>query len=62
MSNVSTLFNENDYMVTFCPTCGERIGVYEEDYYATLDDGTKEYYLECDNEDCLCTFYANVNY
>ena len=49
-------------MVTYCPACGERIEVYEDDKCDTLSDGTDEYELWCTNEDCQCHFYANVNY
>ena len=49
-------------MVTYCPACGERIEVYEDDKYDTLPDGTDEYEIWCTNEDCQCHFYANVNY
>jgi len=49
-------------MSTYCPGCGERFELDEFDKYKLLEDGTKEYYLQCLNEDCLCSFYANVNY
>ena len=63
MSNSSTLYiNDDGEMITYCPVCGEYIEVDEVDYHATLEDGTKEYYLECLEEDCGCTFYCNVNY
>lgn len=62
MSCVSCLHIHDDYMVTYCPGCGERIEVDDFDEYEVLEDGTREYYLECHNEDCGCTFYANVNY
>ena len=62
MSCVSTLDIYDDYMVTYCPGCGERIEVDDFDFCATLDDGTKEYELWCPNEDCQCHFYCNVNY
>ena len=62
MSCTSELYVEKDYMVTWCPGCGERIEVDEEDRCATLEDGTGEYELWCLNEWCQCHFYANVNY
>ena len=63
MSCTSNLFkSDNGYMVTYCPACGERIEVYEDDKYDTLPDGTDEYEIWCTNEDCQCHFYANVNY
>ena len=60
MSSVSNLYKDDGYMVTWCPSCGERIEVDDTDYNATLDDGTKEYELWC--EECQCHFYANENY
>ena len=62
MSNISTLFEYDDYKVTYCPACGERIEVDESDEPERLDDETDEYELWCPNEDCRCHFYANVNY
>lgn len=62
MSCTSCLNAYDDYMVTYCPACGERMELDEFYEFDTLDDGTKEYYLECPNEDCQCRFYANENY
>lgn len=61
MSCTSNLVKiDDDLMITWCPGCGEKMWVYNDDYNATLDDGTDEYELWC--EDCLCHFYTNVNY
>lgn len=62
MSCTSCLHIEDCYMVTWCPGCGRRIEVDEDDKCATLDDGTSEYELWCPEEDCGCHFYVNVNY
>lgn len=62
MSCTSWLDQEDGYMVTWCPGCGERIEVDDDDQCDVLDDGTIEYELWCPNEDCQCHFYANVNY
>ena len=62
MSCVSWLDVEKDYMVTWCPCCGERIEVDEDDFSDTLPSGNNEYELYCPNEDCQCHFYASVEY
>lgn len=62
MSNVSNLIVNEDYMVTYCPACGERIEVDESDFYATLPSGNEEYELYCPNDYCQCHFYVSVDY
>ena len=62
MSCVSRLDVYDDYMVTYCPSCGERIEVDEDDCIDTLESGNKEYELWCPNDYCGCHFYSSEDY
>ena len=47
-------------MECWCPACGERVKVYEDEFYQILPDGDKEYYVYC--SECGQTFYAAESY
>lgn len=58
MSMVSNLNKEE--MTCYCPACGELVDVDECDFYCVMDNGDKEYYVEC--PDCGQSFYAAESY
>ncbi len=58
MSLVSRL--NKDTMECWCPACGERVEVNEDEFCQVLPDGDKEYYVYC--SECGQTFYAAESY
>lgn len=61
MSLVAGLsLDEDGYMWSHCPACGEEIDIDEDDFNAVLDDGNNEYLLCC--PDCGQMFYASKSY
>jgi len=63
MSMVTRQWEDYDgEMCCWCPTCGRKIFIDEDDYYQTLDDGNKEYFLYCPDPDCGQGFYASKSY
>ena len=61
MSRTSHLYiAEDGSLYTYCPVCGERIDVYEEDSTNEYtSDGYLEYYVGC--ERCDETFYTSTD-
>lgn len=54
-------FDESsDMMCCWCPSCGELVYIDDDDEYAVLDDGNKEYFLYC--PECGQGFYASKSY
>lgn len=60
MSMTAYLHKDNDGMYAYCPACGEEIEVYEEDECGEVENGVKEYYVEC--PECGQSFYASTEY
>lgn len=54
-------FDESsDMMCCWCPACGELVYIDDDDEYAVLPDGNKEYFLYC--PECGQGFYASKSY
>ena len=60
MSLVSRLWWENDDMKCWCPSCGECVDVWEDDFLQTLDSGNPEYCVDC--PECGQSFYVSEDY
>ena len=60
MSLVSRLWWENEDMKCWCPSCGECVDVWDEDFWQMLDDGNPEYEVVC--PECGQSFYVSENY
>lgn len=60
MSNAFLNKGKDGMMYCKCPKCGEVVYVYETDVHGTLEDGTKEYLVRCD--DCGTWFNTSVEY
>ena len=58
MSMVATL--NKDTMECWCPSCGERVDVYESDFVQIMHNGDKEYSAFC--PECGQSFYAAESY
>lgn len=58
MSMVASLNRET--MECWCPACGERVSVEDDDFHQIMDNGDKEYYVECIK--CGQSFYAAESY
>ena len=53
-------YDDEGDMCCWCPACGEKAYIYEEDECGKLDDGNKEYFVYC--PDCGQGFYASKSY
>lgn len=61
MSMVANLWHDYDGdMCCWCPACGEKVDIDEDDECGKLDDGNKEYFVYC--PDCGQGFYASKSY
>ena len=58
MSMAANLNKEN--MTCWCPACGEIVDIDDGDFNGMMDNGDKEYYLECPS--CGQSFYAAESY
>lgn len=60
MSLVSGLRGEPGDRWAYCPACGERVWVDDDDEYDVLPSGNKEYFTYCG--ECGQGFYVSVDY
>lgn len=60
MSLVSGLRGEPGDMWAYCPACGERVWVDDDEEYDVLSSGNKEYFTYCGT--CGQGFYVSKDY
>jgi Zn finger protein HypA/HybF involved in hydrogenase expression len=57
---VSRLWFEYEDMKCWCPSCGECIDIFEEDFWENLPSGKSEYCVSC--PECGQSFYVAEEY
>jgi len=53
-------YDDEGDMCCWCPACGEKVYIDEDDECGKLDDGNTEYFIYC--PECGQGFYASKSY